>query len=72
MAGQEDKSSTLRIPGEETQDRKKENRQGRRKEEDTNMRAMEDKEPTMEEPGKAAPGATPLTGSGVAEIKYRD
>ena len=71
MAGQGDTDGTLRIPGEETQDKEKEIHQDKRKEEDTNMRAMEDKEPTMEEPGKAAPGATPLTGSGVAEIKYR-
>lgn len=32
----------MRIPGEETQDREKENRQGRREEENTNMRAVED------------------------------
>ena len=39
MVGQGDRGRTLRIPGEETQDREKENHQGRRKEEDIYMRA---------------------------------
>ena len=37
MAGQRDRGRTLRIPREQTQDREKENCQGRRKEEDINV-----------------------------------
>ena len=55
MAGQGDTDGTLRIPGEETQDKEKEIHQDKRKEEDTNMRAVEDRDPTMEESGKSSP-----------------
>jgi hypothetical protein len=41
------RSRTFRIPGKETQDREIEIRQGRRKENSTSMRAVEDREPAM-------------------------
>jgi len=46
VAAQGDTSRTWRILREEMEDREKENHQGRRKEENTNMRVMEDREAT--------------------------
>ena len=67
-AGQGHRVRTLGIPGKKMQDREKENHQGRRKEDNTNMRAVEN--PPCNNQGQMAPGSTSPSGSGVAGIKY--
>ena len=47
MPGQGNRGGTLRISGEEMQERETETSQGRRKEEDTNLRGVEVREPAM-------------------------